>query len=570
MGCLFLKVFFNLKSIKTKLLLGFFIVIFLVLILTSYYLYSVFLTNKNTKDIIDQELELVLVSNQLAYNVSERLALVRGYILFDDIEYRKQFNTLTGQSKELEKQILQLDHSEEVKHLLKLSQEWEETIVNDVFARISAQNRETALEILAEKVEPLSDELTTSFKQLSTEQEKSIYKKGQGIIKHGQFMTLLSFSISLIVIVFSFFISIFLARHITKAIRKVMKRMKAIASGDLSAQPIETRLKDETGQLITATNDMMLQMRSLLMNIKTVLEIVTIQSGNLTQSANEVKMGSEQTSTTMQELASGAEEQATRTQELETMMNNFYTKVMEAYQNGEQIEHASMKVHEITNEGKQYISLSANQMENINGIVKQSVQKIQALDIESQKISKLVSVIKEIAEQTNLLALNAAIEAARAGEHGKGFAVVAEEVRKLAEGVSASVKDITSIVKNIQTEVGNVTATLQLGYKEVEQGNVQMKMTQEKFSDINDSINVTVKNIKSITGHLLEIVEESGEIQKSIEGISAISEEAAAGIEQTSAASQQTTSSMEVVTESANELSKLADKLNHLIQKFKL
>src|SRR5690606_4779506 len=303
---------------------------------------------KNTKDIIDQELELVLVSNQLAYNVSERLALVRGYILFDDIEYRKQFNTLTGQSKELEKQILQLDHSEEVKHLLKLSQEWEETIVNDVFARISAQNRETALEILAEKVEPLSDELTTSFKQLSTEQEKSIYKKGQGIIKHGQFMTLLSFSISLIVIVCSFFISIFLARHITKAIRKVMKRMKAIASGDLSAQPIETRLKDETGQLITVTNDMMLQMRSLLMNIKTVLEIVTIQSGNLTQSANEVKMGSEQTSTTMQELASGAEEQATRTQELETMMNNFYTKVMEAYQNGEQIEHASMKVHEIT------------------------------------------------------------------------------------------------------------------------------------------------------------------------------------------------------------------------------
>ena len=359
-------------------------------------------------------------------------------------------------------------------------------------------------------------------------------------------------------------------QNITKAIRKVMKRMKAIASGDLSAQPIETRLKDETGQLITATNDMMLQMRSLLMNIKTVLEIVTIQSGNLTQSANEVKMGSEQTSTTMQELASGAEEQATRTQELETMMNNFYTKVMEAYQNGEQIEHASMKVHEITNEGKQYISLSANQMENINGIVKQSVQKIQALDIESQKISKLVSVIKEIAEQTNLLALNPAIEAARAGEHGKGFAVVAEEVRKLAEGVSASVKDITSIVKNIQTEVGNVTATLQLGYKEVEQGNVQMKMTQEKFSDINDSINVTVKNIKSITGHLLEIVEESGEIQKSIEGISAISEEAAAGIEQTSAASQQTTSSMEVVTESANELSKLADKLNHLIQKFKL
>ena len=53
-------------------------------------------------------------------------------------------------------------------------------------------------------------------------------------------------------------------------------------------------------------------------------------------------------------------------------------------------------------------------------------------------------VIKDIADQTNLLALNAAsYEAARAGEHGKGFAVVAEEVRKLAEGVGASVVDIS-------------------------------------------------------------------------------------------------------------------------------
>ncbi|WP_461180407.1 methyl-accepting chemotaxis protein [Virgibacillus kimchii] len=272
----------------------------------------------------------------------------------------------------------------------------------------------------------------------------------------------------------------------------------------------------------------------------------------------------------MQELASGSETQANSSTELSSAMSDFAANVQEASDNGEQIKENTGKVLEMTEEGSQLMDNSNAQMEKIDQIVQDAVQKVEGLDTQSQEISTLVSVIKDIADQTNLLALNAAIEAARAGEHGKGFAVVADEVRKLAEQVAESVTDITGIVTNIQSESSVVTGSLQEGYKEVESGIVQIKATGEKFDGISTAISEVVDSIQTVTGNLSEVAATSQQMNSSIQEIASISEESAAGVEQTSAASQQTSSSMEEVAASADDLAKLAEDLNGLVRKFKL
>lgn len=206
----------------------------------------------------------------------------------------------------------------------------------------------------------------------------------------------------------------------------------------------------------------------------------------------------------------------------------------------------------------------------IDELVQSAVLKVQGLDQQSQEISKLISFIQEIANQTNLLALNAAIEAARAGEHGKGFAVVADEVRKLAELVSTSVKDITNIVNNIQTETVDVTAALQGGYKEVSEGTDKIKQTNETFIEIKKAVNVMVESIQIVSNNLSQFTANSQKMNAAIQEIAATSEEAAAGVEETAASSQQITSSMEEVATSSKQLSEIAEDLNAVVMKFKL
>ncbi len=405
---------------------------------------------------------------------------------------------------------------------------------------------------------------------MAINREVNINEKGQKNISNGESTLMVVINVSILVLILGIVMALIISQKISRPIRTVMDRMNLLTNGDLTQEPLETNLRDETGQLMNATNEMSGHMRELLTKINVVSETVSAQSEELTQSSNEVTSGAEQIAVTMQELAAGAETQANTSSDLSYKMSTFATNVQEANENGQQINQASSGILEMTDKGSQLMASSTKKMIEIDHIVKDSVQKVKDLDSQSQEIFKLVVVIKEVADQTNLLALNAAIEAARAGEHGRGFSVVAEEVRKLAEQTASSVTDITRIVNNIQNGFNVVTESLQDGYKEVEQGTSQITTTGETFKEISSSVTGMVENIKIVSAKLLDISTNSQEMNSSIQEIAATAEESAAGVEQTAASVQQTTSSMEEVARSSVDLAKLAEELNALVRRFKL
>lgn len=358
--------------------------------------------------------------------------------------------------------------------------------------------------------------------------------------------------------------------RISKPIKAVKDHMIEMSQGNLSLDPLIIESKDETGQLANALNEMQSGLRSIISNMQSASTNMASQSEELTQAAFEVSEGAEQVAATMEEIATGVESQANRSGTIANMMATFVSKIEETNESGLAIESSSEQVIDLTNEGRQLMTTSTNQMHKIDEIVQDAVVKVEGLDQHSKEISELVLMIQDIAEQTNLLALNAAIEAARAGEHGQGFAVVADEVRKLAEESSSSVVHITDIVNRIQDESSNVAASLRSGYTEVEEGTSHIVKTSETFLEISQSVNDMIERIEDISENLNDIVANSQEMNGNIEDIAAVSQQTAAGVEETTATTEQASSTMEEVASSSGELAKLAEDLNLLVEQFRL
>lgn len=560
------------KSLRGKILFGFGILIIMVLGLAGEIYYTMSNMNDASENMVDTQVGLMIANERAAFSLARRSTNVRAYLMTGDESYREMFEGNVADNQLYFDRIHQMNDTAEIDQMIAQHDSWNQDILSSVFDVYAAGDTEQAIENLG-TLAPTTTSLLNQLSELAIRREQSINAQGDEMIQNGQDTLRLTLIISLVVVVTSVVIALITSRSISRPINKVMEKMLLITNGDLQSEPLDITSKDETGKLADSINNMQLSLRDIITNVSEVSYMLTLNSKELSEAAQEVMSGTDQVAMTMQELAVGSEAQAGSASKLSVIMDSFTEKVNQTNKNGQHITTLSNKALEGTSKGKELMDSSEQQMMKIDALVKQSVEKVDQLDSQTQEISNLVEIIQNVANQTNLLALNAAIEAARAGEQGKGFAVVADEVRKLAEQVEVSVSEITGFVETIQKESKSVSATLQEGYREVSEGTVQIKETGKTFNLLSKSIDDMSKNINKINTNLNDIKDSTVDMNTSIEEIASVSEESAAGVEETSASTQQINSSMEEVAGDGGKVSKLvelAESMDKVVSQFTL
>ncbi|MCY7979475.1 HAMP domain-containing methyl-accepting chemotaxis protein [Bacillus inaquosorum] len=405
----------------------------------------------------------------------------------------------------------------------------------------------------------------TQLVDFNKEGSNTAVKETKDVYHKGLIYTALLLAASIII---SIFIWLYITRNIVKPIIRMKESANHIAEGDLSNDMEALNSKDELGDLNEALQKMVGNLRDIVGYSKEISSRVLSSSQVLATATNETRSGSKHITETMNEMAEGSEQQAQDAVTIAESMNEFTESIDKAYNRGITISDTSQNVLELAVSGNENMDTSLQQMKTIHHIVQEAVHKVRSLEQHSQDINKLVQVINGIAEQTNLLSLNAAIEAARAGESGKGFAVVAEEVRKLADGVSDSVQDITRIVNGTQQEIHTVIGYLESSFTEVEKGTENLTDTGQAMQHIRQSVTHVADSIKEVTDGLKQLTNQSITINQSIENIASVSEESAAGIEETFSITEQSAHSMDQVLQNAEELEQLAKELNEKMDQF--
>ncbi|HVP66552.1 MAG TPA: methyl-accepting chemotaxis protein [Anaeromyxobacteraceae bacterium] len=355
-----------------------------------------------------------------------------------------------------------------------------------------------------------------------------------------------------------------LAREVNRAAEKadergseIAARMEAVRVGLDEAIDAMVRLVvegDLSGTLRLAVSDATLT--PLIAGVGQVMETLKRFVKEIREAALQLSSSSAEVLAAATQNENSTSQQATAVHETTATMEELKGASHQIAENAQMVASIAEQTLSATRQGEGAIRAFMESMEKVRRNAVEVDEAIVKLSRRVERIGTVVEVIDEIADRSDLLALNAALEGAKAGEAGRGFSIVAAEMRRLAENVMESTREI----KNLIGEIRESTHAA----KEASDGNKRMAAEGERLggaamasvtgiltgaqgtSDAARLIHLATQQQRSATE---QVVQSMGEIEE-------VTRQAQAGSRQATGASA--------------ELARLAERLAAMVQRFKV
>lgn len=324
------------------------------------------------------------------------------------------------------------------------------------------------------------------------------------------------------------------------AILRLMNELQEVADGDLTVQA--TVSEDITGAIADSVNYTVEELRDLVGRINRTAAAVADASNRAQMTSSSLQAASDQQSREIRE-----------TGESVLAMASQIKKVSESAAQSANVARQSLSA---ADRGRQAVENSISGMNGIRDQIQETAKRIKRLGESSQEIGEIIELISDITEQTNVLALNAAIQAASAGEAGRGFTIVAEEVQRLAERSAEATRQISALVKAIQTDTHDAVAAMERSTQGVVEG-----------ARLSDEAGSALGGIGDVSRELADLIMK---ISRTTEDQAVSAEAVAQSIQRILLVTEQTSEGTQQTAGSILQLAELARELKNSVARFRV
>ena len=339
---------------------------------------------------------------------------------------------------------------------------------------------------------------------------------------HAMIVTVIGFFVGTLIV--SIILCISLTRSIVGPVNRLKKEIMLVADGDLSRDSLAVTTKDETKALTDAFNAMTENLKNIMNHVSSVAVELDESSQIVSQSIAENEKGADGVAEAIEHMT---QQMAAQSMESEKTVNQVreMNHVSERIRGGiDQINGNAVISMEQAGDGTELIEEYSTQLAQVNTVIAQAAELTNKLTSSTKEMNEILKSITDISNQTRMLSLNASIEAARAGEAGRGFAVVATEIGNLANDTQIATSKITDIIKTVQSDVLNMTESMNTGMEQLEKSNTMAEQTKESFRQIADTTSMVSASIEEITSEMQlltdlveQVVSSMEEMDKSID-----------------------------------------------------
>lgn len=388
------------------------------------------------------------------------------------------------------------------------------------------------------------------------------------IVAQANSIRVLTFVMVVISCIIAMIVGTLISKGFSKSINLSIKELAKVSKGDLTVE-FRTNRRDEFALLYGSCNDMLANIRGLIMEVESVYDALSVSLNKVNTSSTTFSETTKDIQTSVHEIETGVGEQTESATDCLNEMDSLFTKINVVNDNTNEIGSIAASTQVAINSG-------LTSMDNLNAKTKSTtditdsvIQTIKELSVHSKNIGQIVNSINDIAEETNLLSLNASIEAARAGAAGKGFSVVATQIRKLADQCLASAGKISNIVTEITEATKEAVNTAQTAEEIVDEQVEAVAATAHSFQALKQHIEKLSEYLESIQSSSKDMETSGSSTLNSMENISAILEETLASVTSVANVTDKQSEALTSLDDASSQLMIRAERLGDAISKFK-